>query len=72
MLFIIRVLFGRWFRVVVVVRGLRFAHPRLSPFGLRLRGHVLDGRPFAMGATYMIVSPLCLMVRRSRPLRYDT
>ena len=32
--------------MAVVVRGLRFAHPRLSPFGLRLRGHVLDGRPF--------------------------
>ena len=28
----------------ITYRGLRFAHPRLSPVGLRLRVHVLSGR----------------------------
>ena len=39
---VIRVLSGRWFRGASVVRGLRFAHPRLSPFGLRLREHAFQ------------------------------
>ena len=42
----------------VTYRGLRFAHPRLSPVGLRLRVHVLSGRTF--------ISVLCGF--RKRPL----
>ena len=33
---------ARWW--CAAFRGLRFAHPRLSPVGLRLRVHVLSGR----------------------------
>ena len=39
---VIRVLSGRRFRGASVVRGLRCAHPRLSPFGFRLRGHAFQ------------------------------
>ena len=39
---VIRVLSGRRFRGASVVRGLRFAYPRLSPFGFRLRGHAFQ------------------------------
>ena len=39
---VIRVLSGRRFRGASVARGLRCAHPRLSPFGFRLRGHAFQ------------------------------
>ena len=40
----IRVLSGRQMVGCITYRGLRFAHPRLSPVGLRLRVRVLSGR----------------------------
>ena len=53
----IRVLSGRFLEGWIAFRGLRFAYPRLSPVGFRLRVHVLFGRTCFCGISDFRESP---------------